>query len=105
MDVKPRIAHKAPARPPADKRPRLPLGLSRKVPSAARLTGLQTIIDEYLKGGTKEEEAYSEALNEEKKIADRASSRMIYMNLLANLVKRIRDKAGVKTIVSDNDTG
>lgn len=77
------------------KRPRIPLGVCKKVPSVIRIRYLEVIIDEYLSTGHPEDEAYEEALKEERAIANRAANKSIYINLVAVLKKKIREKVGI----------
>lgn len=100
---KPRIAHRLPISQSKQKRPRLPLGIAKKVPSSLRMKYLDVIINEYLNTGHQEEESYDEALKEEKTIANRAANKSIYINLVAVLKKRIREKVGLTTLPQDDD--
>lgn len=101
--TKQRIAHKPTVPRNKGKRPKVPIGVARKVPAALRIKYLDVIIDEYLNTGHTEEESYKEALEEEKALADRAANRNIYINLVAGLKKKIREKKGISTLPQDDD--
>lgn len=100
---KPRVAHKPTIPRDSRNRPRVPAGVSKKVPQAFRMKYLDVIINEYLNTGHKEDESYREALKEEQVLANRAANRNIYVNLVAGLKKKIREKAGISTLPQDDD--
>lgn len=101
--TKQRIAHKPTIPRNKHKQPRTPLGIAKKVPASVRVQYLDIIIKEYLNSGHPEEESYSEALKEEQSLATRAANRSIYINLVASLKKKIREKAGISTLPNDHD--
>jgi len=102
--LKPRVAHKPTVPVNKNNRPKLPRGISKKVPQTFRARFLDVIITEYLKTGHKEEESYEEALKEEQQLATRAANKAIYVNLVASLKKRIRESADKRaTAKSDED--
>lgn len=101
--TKQRVAHKPTIAAPKSKKSQHPLGQSKNVPIVLRNRYLGIIIDEYLNTGHTEQESYDEARKEEQAIAQRASSKNIYLNLVAGLKKKIREKAGIP-IVKTNST-
>lgn len=100
---KQRVAHKPTVPLNKQKRPRLPLGVAKKVPASLRIKYLDVIISEYLNTGHEEQESYDLALSEEKDLANRAANKSIYINLIASLKKKIREKAGISTLPQDQD--
>lgn len=92
-----RVAHKPTVQKNKKGQPKNPIGISKKVPHSVRVKYLDAIIKEYLNSGHPEDECYSEALKEEQSLASRAANKSIYMNLVASLKKKIREKAGVAT--------
>lgn len=73
------------------KRPILPLELGSKVPNTIRQRYLNLIIDEYLKINQEHEDAYQNALTEEKNVFKRSPSKNTYINLAVNAIRRIRN--------------
>ncbi|CAL1300085.1 unnamed protein product [Larinioides sclopetarius] len=63
-----------------------------KVPTVVRQKFLNAFIDEYVKFSATEEEAYENALEEEKKAYQRSSSKAIYMNVSSNALNRLRHR-------------
>ena len=100
---KARVAHKPTIPKNKHNRPRMPAGVSKKVPQAFRIKYLDVIINEYLNNGHDENESYQEALKEEQALANRAANKSIYVNLVAGLKKKIREKAGLLTQHHDED--
>lgn len=92
---KERVAHKPTIAKNKHKRPLVPAGHAKKVPQLLRTRYLDVIINEYLNTGHPEEQSYENGLKEEASIAERAANRSIYLNLVAGLKKRIREKAGI----------
>lgn len=101
--TKQRVAHKPNLSHNKSNRPRIPTGVSKKVPLALRTKYLEVIINEYLNTGHPEEEAYNQAQQDEQAIAARAANKSIYINLIAGAKKKIREKAGVSTLPLDDD--
>ena len=67
---------------------------SGKVPTTVRQKYLNSIIEECLKiSGGDELEAYTRAEREEKECCRKATSRMFYLNLIVNCVKKLRTEA------------
>lgn len=93
--TKQRVAHKPTIPKNKKNQPRTPLGVAKKVPVSLRVKYLDVIVKEYLNTGHPEEESYSEALKEEQSLANRAANKSIYINLVAGLKKKIRERAGV----------
>ncbi|RWS17084.1 RNA exonuclease 1-like protein [Dinothrombium tinctorium] len=78
------------------KRPTLPTEFGGKVPISIRQRYLNLIIDECVKCCADIKKAYDRALEEEKVVYNRSNNKAIYVNLAANLIKRLRDEAGIK---------
>lgn len=97
---KQRIAHK-PTVSPNKKQAIMPAGISKKVPLVLRKKYLEVILEEYLNTGHSEEEALKESVAQEQLLANRAATRSIYINLIAGLKKKLREKAGVSTLPPD----
>lgn len=98
---KQRIAHKPNVSP--NKKVLMPAGVSKKVPLISRKKYLQVIFEEYLNTGHTEEEAMKEAVSQEQSLASRAATGSIYINLVAGLKKKLREKAGVSTLPPDDN--
>ncbi|CAL1300086.1 unnamed protein product [Larinioides sclopetarius] len=90
LKVTKRVAHV----PEAVKKPRpvIPMDYGSKVPTVVRQKFLNAFIDEYVKFSATEEEAYENALEEEKKAYQRSSSKAIYMNVSSNALNRLRHR-------------
>lgn len=76
------------------KRPIIPSEFGAKVPTNVRQRYLNIFIDECLKFCPHEEAAFETALQEEKVVYDRSSSRNIYLNVAVNTLKKLRSKSG-----------
>lgn len=98
---KQRIAHKPNVSP--NKKVLMPSGVSKKVPLALRKKYLQVIFEEYLNTGHSEEEAMKESVAQEQSLAGRAATSSIYINLVAGLKKKLREKAGVSTLPPEDN--
>lgn len=101
-----RIAHKPTNPVQKSKRPRVPRGVTKKVPAYYRTRYLDVIIDEYLAAGRGEDESYEKGLSDENGIAMRAANKNIYVNLIARLKKQIRDGVSntSKTVTGEPDS-
>ncbi|GFQ86698.1 RNA exonuclease 1 homolog [Trichonephila clavata] len=89
LKVTKRIAHVPDVA--AKPRPVIPIDYGSKVPTVIRQKYLNLFIDEYVKLSPSEEEAYESALEEEKKAYQRSSSKAIYMNVVSNALRRLRN--------------
>ncbi|KAK0062968.1 RNA exonuclease 1 [Biomphalaria pfeifferi] len=74
------------------KRPIIPTSFGDKVPSNIRQRYLNILIEEYLKFNS-EETAFQKAQEEERIVYERACNKNIYIRLLVNAVKKIREEA------------
>ncbi|GIY75100.1 RNA exonuclease 1 homolog [Caerostris darwini] len=90
LKVTKRVAHVPDAA--TKPRPVIPVEYGSKVPTVIRQKFLNTFIDEYIKFSSTEEEAYENALDEEKKAFQRSSSKAIYMNVASNALNRLRHR-------------
>ncbi|XP_073542434.1 RNA exonuclease 1 homolog isoform X2 [Phyllobates terribilis] len=78
------------------KRPVLPTEFGAKVPTTIRQRYLNLFIDECLKFCQPQEEAFNKALEEEKLVYSRSSSRNIYLNVAVNTLKKLRSQGSDK---------
>ncbi|XP_069596746.1 RNA exonuclease 1 homolog [Ranitomeya imitator] len=78
------------------KRPVLPTEFGAKVPTTIRQRYLNLFIDECLKFCQLQEEAFNKALEEEKMVYSRSSSRNIYLNVAVNTLKKLRSQGSEK---------
>ncbi|XP_075057775.1 RNA exonuclease 1 homolog [Mixophyes fleayi] len=74
------------------KRPVIPNDFGAKVPTTVRQRYLQLFIDECLKFCHSQQEAFDKALEEEKMVYSRSSSRNIYLNVAVNSLKKLRSQ-------------
>lgn len=84
-------AVKAP--PPKLPRPMIAIELGCRVPANIRQKYLNILVDETLKIYDREEDAYERAVEEEKQSYAKCSSRIVYANVITNVVQRIRKEA------------
>ncbi|XP_076134643.1 RNA exonuclease 1 homolog isoform X2 [Alosa pseudoharengus] len=75
------------------KRPVIPTEFGAKVPTGVRQRYLNLFIDECLKVCPSEPAAFQMALDEEKVVYDRSSSKNIYLNVAVNTLKKLRSKS------------
>ncbi|KAM4053383.1 RNA exonuclease 1 homolog isoform 2-T2 [Anomaloglossus baeobatrachus] len=78
------------------KRPVLPTEFGAKVPTTVRQRYLNLFIDECLKFCQPQEEAFNKALEEEKMVYSRSSSRNIYLSVAVNTLKKLRSQGSEK---------
>ncbi|KAG9351244.1 hypothetical protein JZ751_025136 [Albula glossodonta] len=95
--VQKRMAHTPTLKSSTMKRPVIPSEFGAKVPTNVRQRYLNIFIDECLKFCPSEENAFEMALQEEKVVYDRSSSRNIYLNVAVNTLKKLRSKSGSNT--------
>ncbi|XP_067270050.1 RNA exonuclease 1 homolog [Pseudorasbora parva] len=88
-----RVAHTPTMKSSAMKRPVIPAEFGAKVPTNVRQRYLNIFIDECLKFCSSEQEAFKMALEEEKVVYDRSSSKNIYLNVAVNTLKKLRSKS------------
>jgi len=90
----PRLAHAPTGGSDVLKRPIVAADPSAKVPHTVRQRYLDTIVDECLKiyNGDRGR-AHDRAIKEEKMCSERSKSRMIYLNVVVNCIKKLRAEA------------
>ncbi|XP_066551290.1 RNA exonuclease 1 homolog [Amia ocellicauda] len=88
-----RVAHTPTLKSSSLKRPVIPTEFGAKVPTNVRQRYLNIFIDECLKFCASEEEAFEKALEEEKVVYNRSSSRNIYLNVAVNVLKKLRSQS------------
>ncbi|XP_069818627.1 RNA exonuclease 1 homolog isoform X2 [Dendropsophus ebraccatus] len=98
--VEKRKAHAPSLQCAALKRPVLPTEFGAKVPTTVRQRYLNLFIDECLTLCESQQEAFNKALEEEKMVYTRSSSRNIYLNVAVNTLKKLRSKGSEKKPVS-----
>ncbi|XP_067011222.2 RNA exonuclease 1 homolog [Anabrus simplex] len=85
-----RIAHK----PPSDILVRPVIAeAGGKIPVSIRQNYLNILVDEYLKLCPTQKEAFDKAVQEELAIFNRSSTRLVYSNLMPNMINRLRKSA------------
>ncbi|XP_041695345.2 RNA exonuclease 1 homolog [Coregonus clupeaformis] len=88
-----RVAHTPTMKSSAMKRPVIPTEFGAKVPTNVRQRYLNNFIDECMKFCPSEDLAFQMALDEEKVVYDRSSSKNIYLNVAVNTLKKLRSKS------------
>ncbi|KAM4739714.1 RNA exonuclease 1 homolog isoform 1-T1 [Anableps anableps] len=88
-----RTAHTPTMKSTSIKRPVIPTEFGAKVPTNIRQRYLNTFINECVKFCPTEEAAFQMALDEEKLVYDRSSSKNIYLNVAVNTLKKLRGKS------------
>ncbi|XP_018551300.1 RNA exonuclease 1 homolog isoform X2 [Lates calcarifer] len=88
-----RVAHTPSMKSTSMKRPVIPTEFGAKVPTNIRQRYLTTFIDECVKFCPSEEIAFQMALDEEKLVYERSSSKNIYLNVAVNTLKKLRSKS------------
>ncbi|XP_029904918.1 RNA exonuclease 1 homolog [Myripristis murdjan] len=89
-----RVAHMPTMKSTSMKRPVIPTEFGAKVPTNIRQRYLNTFIDECVKFCPSEEAAFQMALDEERLVYERSSSKNIYLNVAVNTLKKLRSKGG-----------
>ncbi|CDQ71411.1 unnamed protein product [Oncorhynchus mykiss] len=92
-----RVAHTPTMKSSAMKRPVIPTEFGAKVPTNVRQRYLNNFIDECMKFCPSEDLAFQMALEEEKVVYDRSSSKNIYLNVAVNTLKKLRSKSSSPT--------
>ncbi|KAG7279407.1 hypothetical protein CRUP_024226, partial [Coryphaenoides rupestris] len=90
--VQKRLAHTPTMKSSSMKRPVIPTDFGAKVPTNVRQRYLNIFIDECVKFCPAEDVAFQMALDEEKVVYDRSSSKNIYLNVAVNTLKKLRSK-------------
>ncbi|XP_067936548.1 RNA exonuclease 1 homolog isoform X2 [Watersipora subatra] len=75
-------------------RPRIPVNSKSKIGGSVRQLKLDQLINECLRWYTDEADAYDRAKTEEEAASARATSKIIYYNLISNIIKNIREELG-----------
>ncbi|XP_072294468.1 RNA exonuclease 1 homolog [Eucyclogobius newberryi] len=88
-----RVAHTPTLKSTSMKRPVIPTEFGAKVPTNVRQRYLNTFIDECSKFCASESDAFQMALDEEKVVYERSSSKNIYLNVAVNTLKKLRGKS------------
>ncbi|KAM8939698.1 RNA exonuclease 1 homolog isoform 2-T2 [Pelodytes ibericus] len=88
--VQKRQAHAPSLQSASLKRPVIPTEFGAKVPTTVRQRYLNLFIDECLKFCHTQQEAFDKALDEEKTVYSRSTSRNIYLNVAVNTLKKLR---------------
>uniref|UniRef100_A0A1A8CVI7 REX1, RNA exonuclease 1 homolog n=1 Tax=Nothobranchius kadleci TaxID=1051664 RepID=A0A1A8CVI7_NOTKA len=88
-----RVAHTPTMKSTSLRRPIIPSEFGPKVPTNVRQRYLDTFIDECVKFCPSEDEAFQMAVDEEKLVYDRSSSKNIYLNVAVNTLKKLRGKS------------
>ncbi|KAK5869663.1 hypothetical protein PBY51_024365 [Eleginops maclovinus] len=87
-----RVAHTPTMKSSSMKRPVIPIEFGAKVPNNVRQRYLNTFIDECVKFCRSKDAAFQMALDEEKLVYGRSSSKSIYLNVAVNTLKKLRSK-------------
>ncbi|XP_041862564.1 RNA exonuclease 1 homolog [Melanotaenia boesemani] len=88
-----RMAHTPTMKSTSMRRPVIPTEFGAKVPTNIRQRYLNTFIDECVKFCRSEEAAFQMALDEERLVYERSSSKNIYLNVAVNTLKKLRGKS------------
>lgn len=88
-----RVAHTPTMKSSSMKRPVIPIEFGAKVPNNIRQRYLNAFVDECLKFCPSQDVAFQMALDEEKQVYDRSSSKNIYLNVAVNTLKKLRGKS------------
>uniref|UniRef100_A0A1A7YNE0 REX1, RNA exonuclease 1 homolog n=1 Tax=Iconisemion striatum TaxID=60296 RepID=A0A1A7YNE0_9TELE len=88
-----RVAHTPTMKSTSLRRPVIPAEFGSKVPTNVRQRYLDTFIDECVKCCPSEDDAFQMAVDEEKLVYDRSSSKNIYLNVAVNTLKKLRGKS------------
>ncbi|XP_054458387.1 RNA exonuclease 1 homolog [Anoplopoma fimbria] len=88
-----RVAHTPTMKSSSMKRPVIPIEFGAKVPNNIRQRYLTTFIDECVKFCPSKDVAFQMALDEEKLVYERSSSKSIYLNVAVNALKKLRSKS------------
>ncbi|KAF6734321.1 RNA exonuclease 1-like [Oryzias melastigma] len=100
-----RVAHTPTMKSSSLKRPVIPSEFGAKVPTNIRQRYLNTFIDECIKFCSLEEDAFQMALDEEKVVYERSSSKNIYLNVAVNTLKKLRGKSSCGPPPASRESG
>ncbi|XP_007551009.1 RNA exonuclease 1 homolog isoform X2 [Poecilia formosa] len=100
-----RTAHTPTMKSSSMRRPVIPTEFGAKVPTNIRQRYLNTFIDECVKFCPSEEAAFQMALDEEKLVYERSSSKNIYLNVAVNTLKKLRGKSSSCSSPVKKDSG
>ncbi|XP_069574175.1 RNA exonuclease 1 homolog [Brachyistius frenatus] len=100
-----RVAHMPTMKSSSMKRPVIPTEFGAKVPTNVRQRYLNTFIDECVKFCRSEDVAFQTALDEEKLVYERSSSKNIYLNVAVNTLKKLRGKSSSRPSAVTKDAG
>ncbi|XP_019127923.2 RNA exonuclease 1 homolog [Larimichthys crocea] len=102
-----RMAHTPTLKSSSMKRPIIPTEFGAKVPTNIRQRYLNTFIDECVKFCPSEDVAFQMALDEERLVYERSSSKNIYLNVAVNTLKKLRSKSSScsSRVTKDSGTG
>ncbi|XP_065811797.1 RNA exonuclease 1 homolog [Labrus bergylta] len=100
-----RVAHTPTMKSGSMKRPVIPTEFGAKVPTNVRQRYLTTFIDECVKFCPSEKDAFQMALDEEKLVYERSSSKNIYLNVAVNTLKKLRGKSSSRPSAVTKDPG
>lgn len=88
-----RVAHTPTMKSSSMKRPIIPIDFGAKVPNNIRQRYLNAFIDECVKFCPSKDVAFQMALDEEKLVYERSSSKNIYLNVAVNTLTKLRSKS------------
>ncbi|KAL3977507.1 claudin [Sarotherodon galilaeus] len=100
-----RVAHTPTLKSTSMRRPVIPTEFGAKVPTNIRQRYLNTFIDECVKFCPSEDGAFQMALDEEKLVYERSSSKNIYLNVAVNTLKKLRSKSSASPSPVTKDPG
>lgn len=86
-------------------RPMIAIELGCRVAASIRQKYLNILVDETLKIYDREEDAFERAVEEEKQSYAKCSSKLVYVNIITNVVQRIRREAESNKPTSTNQGG
>ena len=85
-------------------RPTIPVEFGCRVPANVRQKYLNVLVDETLKIYDRQEDAFQRAVEEEKAAYAKSSSKVVYVNVITNLVQRIRREASESPKAADSSS-
>lgn len=102
---KKRVAHTPTMKSTSLRRPVIPSEFGAKVPTIIRQRYLNNFIDECVKFCPSEEAAFNMALDEEKLVYDRSSTKKIYLNIAVNTLKKLRSQGSSSSLPASKPQG
>ncbi|XP_030583599.1 RNA exonuclease 1 homolog [Archocentrus centrarchus] len=100
-----RVAHTPTLKSSSMRRPVIPIEFGAKVPTNIRQRYLNAFMDECVKFSRSEDDAFHMALDEEKLVYERSSSKNIYLNVAVNTLKKLRSKSSSSPSPASKDPG